>query len=124
MKYCKLQLVTQEEKHMTEILTRTEVSNLFKMPVRTIDYPVSAGQIPFNVINEPGLYSLIICSTKPEAKKFKRWIIHEVIPQIRKQGFYTLPGSHQYALNFINAEADAAIRMAKTFGFIFKAESV
>ena len=78
---------------------------------------ISDGGPERNIINEAGLYSLIIRSNKPEAKKFKRWITHEVIPQIRKQGFYTLPGSHQYALNFIHAEADAAIRMAKIFGF-------
>ena len=69
------------------------------------------------VINESGLYSLIIRSNKPEAKGFRKWITGDVIPQIRKQGFYTLPGSHQYALNFINTEANAAIRMAKIFGF-------
>lgn len=40
------------------------------------------------VINEPGLYSLILRSRKPEAKKFKRWITHEVIPSIRKYGGY------------------------------------
>ena len=79
--------------------------------------PTLGGEQEMWIINEPGLYSLILRSSKPEAKKFKRWITHEVIPQIRKQGFYTLPGSHQYALNFIHTEADAAIRMAKTFGF-------
>ena len=36
------------------------------------------------LINEPGLYSLILRSHKPEAKAFKRWITHEVIPAIRK----------------------------------------
>ncbi len=41
-----------------------------------------------NVVNEPGLYSLILGSRKPEAKAFKRWITHEVIPQIRKTGIY------------------------------------
>ena len=40
------------------------------------------------VVNEPGLYSLILGSRKPEAKSFKRWIIHEVIPSIRKTGSY------------------------------------
>ena len=35
-----------------------------------------------NIINEPGLYTLILRSRKPEAKAFKRWIIHEVIPEI------------------------------------------
>ena len=38
------------------------------------------------IINEPGLYSVILCSRKPEAKAFKRWITHEVIPAIRKYG--------------------------------------
>lgn len=41
-----------------------------------------------NGVNEPGLYSLILRSNKPEAKAFKRWITHEVIPSIRKTGGY------------------------------------
>lgn len=40
------------------------------------------------LINEPGLYSLVLSSRKPEAKAFKRWITHEVIPSIRKTGGY------------------------------------
>ena len=40
------------------------------------------------LVNEPGLYSLILRSNKPEAKVFKRWITHEVIPTIRKTGSY------------------------------------
>lgn len=39
-------------------------------------------------VNEPGLYSLVLGSRKPEAKAFKRWITHEVIPSIRKTGQY------------------------------------
>lgn len=39
-------------------------------------------------VNEPGLYSLILGSRKPEAKQFKRWITHEVIPTIRRTGMY------------------------------------
>lgn len=41
-----------------------------------------------NVVNEYGLYNLVLGSRKPEAKQFKRWITHEVIPQIRKAGYY------------------------------------
>ena len=41
-----------------------------------------------NGVNEPGLYHLVLCSTKPEAKAFKRWITHEVLPSIRKHGAY------------------------------------
>lgn len=41
-----------------------------------------------NAVNEPGLYHLVLCSNKPEAKAFKRWITHEVLPSIRKTGGY------------------------------------
>lgn len=41
-----------------------------------------------NLVNEYGLYSLILGSRKPEAKKFKRWVTHEVLPSIRKNGGY------------------------------------
>lgn len=40
------------------------------------------------IVNEPGLYSLVLGSRKPEAREFKRWITHEVIPSIRKHGMY------------------------------------
>lgn len=40
------------------------------------------------IVNEPGLYTLVLGSRKPEAKAFKRWITHEVIPSIRKHGAY------------------------------------
>lgn len=42
----------------------------------------------YNVINESGLYTLILRSTKPEAKPFRRWVTHEVLPSIRKHGAY------------------------------------
>lgn len=43
-----------------------------------------------NIVSEPGLYHLIFISRKPEAKKFRRWVYHEVLPSIRKYGFYGL----------------------------------
>ncbi|MDD3158845.1 BRO family protein [Anaeromusa sp.] len=43
-----------------------------------------------SIINEPGLYSLILGSRKPEAKPFKRWVTHEVLPNLRKSGSYTM----------------------------------
>jgi len=55
--------------------------------------PTPSGDQIMHCINEPGLYSLIIRSNKPEAKKFKRWIVHEVLPQIRKTGAYSIRGS-------------------------------
>lgn len=50
-----------------------------------------------NFVNEYGLYSLVLGSRKKEAKAFKRWITHEVIPSIRKTGGYTKPESVQLA---------------------------
>lgn len=40
----------------------------------------------FRAINEPGLYSLIMSSRKPEAKAFQRWVTHEVLPAIHRDG--------------------------------------
>lgn len=51
-------------------------------------------------VNESGLYALVLSSRKPEAKQFKRWITHEVIPSIRKHGAYmTVPLLEQVTKN-------------------------
>ncbi|KAB8291892.1 phage antirepressor KilAC domain-containing protein [Bifidobacterium apri] len=47
-----------------------------------------------NIVNEAGLYSLVLGSRKPEAHEFKRWVTHEVLPSIRKHGGY-LSGQEQ-----------------------------
>lgn len=44
-------------------------------------------------VSEPGLYTLILTSRKPEAKAFKRWITHDVIPAIRRNGVYATPAA-------------------------------
>ena len=54
--------------------------------ISTID--TLGGKQRMAIINEPGLYSLVLSSRKPEAKAFKRWITHEVLPNIRKHGVY------------------------------------
>ena len=54
--------------------------------------PTPGGLQEMLSVNEPGLYTLIIRSNKPEARKFKRWITHEVLPSIRKTGSYNLNG--------------------------------
>ena len=51
-----------------------------------------------NMVNEYGLYNLILGSRKPEAKTFKRWITHEVIPSIRKHGAYLTPAKLEEVL--------------------------
>jgi anti-repressor protein len=47
-------------------------------------------------VNEFGLYSLILSSSKPEAKQFKRWVTHEVLPAIRRAGRYTPEEQKEY----------------------------
>ena len=54
--------------------------------ITTNDTP--GGQQEMSIVSEAGLYSLILRSRKPEAKAFKRWITHEVLPSIRRAGSY------------------------------------
>ena len=60
------------------------------------------------LISESGLYSLILRSRKPEAKKFKKWITSEVLPSIRKHGGYLTPEKVEEAL----LNPDVLIRLA------------
>ena len=53
------------------------------------DYSCS-GRRPL-IISEPGLYSLILRSRKPQARAFKRWITHDVLPTLRRTGHYSMP---------------------------------
>ena len=60
------------------------------------------------LINEPGLYSLVLRSRKPEAKEFKRWITHEVLPEIRFTGLYHVPDISPDFLREVAARLDEA----------------
>lgn len=63
------------------------------------------------VVTEAGMYSLVLRSRKPEAKAFKRWITHEVLPAIRKTGSYSttpaLPQDYATALRELAATVEA-----------------
>lgn len=54
------------------------------------DLVTSYGTKETTLISEYGCYSLILASHTEEAKKFKHWVTHEVLPSIRKQGFYSI----------------------------------
>lgn len=58
--------------------------------VDTID-PIGRQQQQTTIINESGLFSLVLTSRKPAAKRFKKWVTCEVLPAIRKTGTYRLP---------------------------------
>lgn len=86
------------------------------------------GSREINLVNEPGLYSLVLGSRKPEAKAFKRWITHEVLPSIRKTGVYVLPTVKQRGLTTDDYLKAAAIvsgcrneRMPYVLGFLEQA---
>ena len=53
-----------------------------------VKIPTLGGPQEMNVVNEFGLYRLILRSNKPKAKTFQRWLIHDVLPLIRKTGRY------------------------------------
>lgn len=75
------------------------------------------GHFEVNIVNEPGLYSLILGSKKPEAKQFKRWITHEVLPSIRKTGQYIKPLSEKEQLMAamkLSLESAEEISLVKT----------
>ena len=57
------------------------------------------------IINESGLYSLILSSKLPTARAFKRWVTSEVLPAIRKHGEYTAPKVSQKRLGEVNSAA-------------------
>ena len=72
---------------------------------------ISRGNDQVSIINEPGLYSLVLGSRKPEAKAFKRWITHEVIPAIRKYGGYMTKSLLEQVLENPNLIYEFARRM-------------
>ncbi len=55
--------------------------------------PTPGGSQEMSVVNESGLFNLVLGSRKPEAKRFKRWVTHDVLPSIRKTGSYASAGS-------------------------------
>lgn len=63
---------------------------------------ISNGNDKVNVVNEYGLYNLVLSSRKPEAKAFKRWITHEVIPAIRKTGRYAITKAEPALIKYYN----------------------
>lgn len=74
--------------------------------VHTMDTP--GGQQAMSIVSEAGLYSLILRSRKPEAKAFKRWITHEVLPAIRRHGAYLTPDMVEKVIS----DPDTIIRLA------------
>jgi len=94
----KMRVITMEgdpwfiAKDVCEILSiknsHDAVNRLDEDEIATSVIPTQFGDKEMNIINESGLYSLIMSSRKPEAKRFKKWVTSEVLPAIRKSGMY------------------------------------
>ncbi len=54
------------------------------------------------IINEAGLYKLIMRSNKPNAEKFQKWVCEDVLPSIRKYGTYSIGNKYEEKFNQIN----------------------
>lgn len=79
---------------------------------------ISRGNDQVNVVNEPGLYSLTLTSRKPEAKRFKRWVTHEVLPSLRKTGSYSIqpePAAPSPLLSGPEHRADQLVSAGRIF---------
>lgn len=109
-------------KDVAEILGYKDTSDAMKKHVDIEDkltrrFADSGQNREMYIINESGLYSLILSSKMPKAKAFKRWITSEVIPAIRKTGKYeamaqAVPINDEPATDFTQLEFDQRIRIA------------
>lgn len=73
--------------------TTVAISKLDEDELTKFNLGSQSGEV--NLVNEYGVYNLVLGSRKPEAKEFKRWITHDVIPSIRKNGVYATPAAVQ-----------------------------
>ena len=69
---------------------RDAISRLDSDERGSVKLDTPGGKQDIAAINEYGLYNLVLSSRKPEAKEFKRWITHDIIPAIRKTGSYSM----------------------------------
>lgn len=65
---------------------------------------------PVNIVNESGLYKIVLRSDKPEAREFQRWVTHDVLPSIRRHGAYMSADVIEQTLS----DPDYLIRLAET----------
>lgn len=74
-----------------EIGNPTDAARRLEDDEVTLD-TIEGSHRPTNLVNESGLYALILTSRKPAAKRFRKWVTAEVLPALRNRGRYELPG--------------------------------
>lgn len=88
--------------------------------VAKMDTPSGAQELV--IINESGLYTLIMRSKLESAKHFKRWVTSEVLPSIRKTGAYSVNTTYQYPVS--PAAIESATNAGRLFERIMKSEGI
>jgi len=84
---------------MRQAVSRLDDDEKALIPVTT-----PGGKQQVRVVNEAGLYVLVIASRKSDAKKFRRWVTHDVIPSIRRTGSYSIQApQHQIPQTYAEA---------------------
>lgn len=94
-------VLTHVEEDDRTVVQRSEITTFENIPNRGM-----------TIINESGLYSLILGSRLPSARRFKHWVTSEVLPSIRKTGSYQLPQTYADALRELANKAEEAERLA------------
>ena len=108
-------------KDVAEVLGYKDTSKAIRMHVDDEDKttrtfcPVGSNyKTSLSIINESGLYSLILSSKLPQAKEFKRWVTSEVLPSIRKTGAYL---TQDFCMRVLNAEGTVTTtQIAQDYG--------
>lgn len=80
-----------------------KVVNPHKMGSAILAESFGSNTFKVSIINESGLYACIFGSTKPEAKRFKKWVTSEVLPAIRKVGSYSIAEQPKLPQNYLEA---------------------
>ena len=107
-------------KDVAEVLGYSRARNAISVHVAEEDKKDALIQGPLGgaqtmtIINESGLYSLILSSKLPQAKEFKRWVTSEVLPSIRKTGAYL---TQDFCMRVLNAEGTVTTtQIAQDYG--------
>lgn len=106
-------------KEIAEILGYSDTRKAIRIHVDKDDKGVDEMATPGGlqktiIINESGLYSLILSSKLKNAKKFKRWVTSEVLPSIRKTGGYEIPKSPMEALSLMfDVQKETSVKIEK-----------
>lgn len=106
-------LITHVSEEDKRIIQRSEIATIENhLPKDVFPVNFTSADIPnrgLTIINESGLYSLILSSKLPSAKEFKRWVTSEILPSIRRHGAYMTPETIEDVL----LNPDTIIRLAQ-----------